>query len=29
MEADGVHVVDAASFTETGFIPTGVAAHGL
>ncbi len=29
MEADGVHVVDAASFTETGFIVTGVAAHGL
>jgi YVTN family beta-propeller protein len=29
MEADGVHVVDAASFTETGFIGTGVAAHGL
>jgi YVTN family beta-propeller protein len=29
MEADGVHVLDAASFTETGFIPTGVAAHGL
>ena len=29
MEADGVHVLDAASFTETGFIATGVAAHGL
>ena len=29
MEADGVHVLDAASFTETGFISTGVAAHGL
>jgi YVTN family beta-propeller protein len=29
MEADGVHIVDAASFTETGFITTGVAAHGL
>jgi YVTN family beta-propeller protein len=29
MEADGVHVVDAATFTETGFIATGVAAHGL
>jgi YVTN family beta-propeller protein len=29
MEADGVHVVDAESFKETGFIPTGVAAHGL
>jgi YVTN family beta-propeller protein len=29
MEADGVHIVDAASFTEVGFITTGVAAHGL
>jgi len=29
MEADGVHVLDGASFTETGFIATGVAAHGL
>ena len=29
MEADGVHIVDAATFTETGFITTGVAAHGL
>ncbi|MBA5690478.1 YncE family protein [Rugamonas apoptosis] len=29
MEADGVHVVDGASFKETGFIATGVAAHGL
>ena len=29
MEADGVHVIDAASFKETGFITTGVAAHGL
>jgi YVTN family beta-propeller protein len=29
MEADGVHLVDAARFAETGFIPTGVAAHGL
>ena len=29
MEADGVHVVDAATFKETGFITTGVAAHGL
>ena len=29
MEADGVHVVDAASFKETAFITTGVAAHGL
>ena len=29
MEADGVHVIDAASFKETAFITTGVAAHGL
>ena len=29
MEADGVHVIDAATFTEIGFIATGVAAHGL
>ena len=29
MEADGVHILDAASFTEVGFIATGVAAHGL
>ncbi|WP_375142629.1 hypothetical protein [Ideonella benzenivorans] len=29
MEADGVHVIDAATFTEVGFIATGVAAHGL
>ena len=29
MEADGVHILDAASFTEVGFITTGVAAHGL
>jgi YVTN family beta-propeller protein len=29
MEADGVHVIDAATFTEVGFITTGVAAHGL
>ncbi|HJV01798.1 MAG TPA: YncE family protein [Burkholderiaceae bacterium] len=29
MEADGVHVVDGATFKETGFIATGVAAHGL
>jgi YVTN family beta-propeller protein len=29
MEADGVHIVDAATFTEIGFITTGVAAHGL
>jgi YVTN family beta-propeller protein len=29
MEADGVHVIDAASFTKVGFIQTGVATHGL
>jgi YVTN family beta-propeller protein len=29
MDADGVHVIDAASFTKVGFIPTGVGAHGL
>jgi sugar lactone lactonase YvrE len=29
MEADGVHIVDAASFTEVGFIATGIGAHGL
>ena len=29
MEADGVHVVDAAAFKEIAFIGTGVAAHGL
>jgi YVTN family beta-propeller protein len=29
MHADGVHVVDGASFTKVGFIPTGVGAHGL
>ncbi len=29
MHADGVHIVDAASFTKVGFIPTGVGAHGL
>ncbi len=29
MEADGVHVIDGDSFQETGFISTGVAAHGL
>jgi YVTN family beta-propeller protein len=29
MMADGVHVVDGASFTQIGFIPTGVGAHGL
>jgi YVTN family beta-propeller protein len=29
MHADGVFVVDGATFKEIGFIPTGVAAHGL
>jgi YVTN family beta-propeller protein len=29
MHADGVHVIDGASFTKVGFIPTGVGAHGL
>jgi YVTN family beta-propeller protein len=29
MMADGVHVVDSESFVQTGFIPTGVGAHGL
>nr|WP_315240832.1 YncE family protein [uncultured Albidiferax sp.] len=29
MIADGVHVVDLASFRQTGFIATGVGAHGL
>ena len=29
MEADGVHVLDGDSFTKVGFIPTGVAAHGI
>jgi YVTN family beta-propeller protein len=29
MDADGVHVVDVASFQETGFISTGIGAHGL
>ena len=29
MMADGVFVVDGASFKEIGFIPTGVGAHGL
>ncbi|MBX3605056.1 MAG: YncE family protein [Piscinibacter sp.] len=29
MHADGVHVVDGASFTKVGFISTGVGAHGL
>ncbi len=29
MHADGVHVVDGASFKQVGFIATGVGAHGL
>jgi len=29
MHADGVHIVDGESFTEVGFITTGVGAHGL
>ncbi|HEY6981388.1 YncE family protein [Reyranella sp.] len=29
MLADGVHVVDGASFRQVGFIPTGLGAHGL
>lgn len=29
MMADGVHLVDAESFKQVGFIPTGVGAHGL
>jgi YVTN family beta-propeller protein len=29
MLADGVHVVDGASFKQIGFIPTGLGAHGL
>lgn len=29
MMADGVFVVDGDSFTETGFIPTGIGTHGL
>ncbi len=29
MLADGVHVVDGASFRQIGFIPTGIGAHGL
>lgn len=29
MVADGVHVVDGASFKQVGFIPTGIGAHGL
>lgn len=29
MAADGVHVIDGDAFAETGFIPTGLSAHGL
>ena len=29
MHADGVHVVDGATFKQVGFIPTGLGAHGL
>ena len=29
MDADGVHVLDGDTFTEVGFIPTGVGTHGL
>jgi YVTN family beta-propeller protein len=29
MHADGVHIVDGESFTKTGFIATGLGAHGL
>jgi DNA-binding beta-propeller fold protein YncE len=29
MMADGVHLIDGDSFTEVGFIPTGIGAHGL
>ena len=29
MHADGLHVIDAASFKEVGFIATGIGAHGL
>ena len=29
MHADGVHIVDGESFTQTGFIQTGIGAHGL
>ena len=29
MHADGVHIVDGASFTQVGFIATGIGAHGL
>ncbi len=29
MHADGVHIIDGDSFTQRGFIPTGLGAHGL
>lgn len=29
MMSDGVHVIDLATFTQIGFIPTGIGAHGL
>ncbi|HEY8050568.1 MAG TPA: YncE family protein, partial [Ramlibacter sp.] len=29
MHADGVHVIDGDAFTQVGFIPTGLGAHGL
>ncbi len=29
MHADGVHIIDVESFTQVGFITTGVGAHGL
>ena len=29
MMSDGVHVVDGDTFRQTGFIPTGIGAHGL
>ncbi len=29
MMADGVHIIDAESFTQIGFISTGIGAHGL
>jgi YVTN family beta-propeller protein len=29
LQSDGVYLIDAATFTQIGFIPTGVGAHGL
>jgi len=29
MHADGVHIIDGESFTQVGFIATGIGAHGL